>query len=81
MSQNNTKDPEKAMEVNDHDSDVEEVDEEGEAGVRSAQLLKNPAVLAALQGKLDSMVGNPSGYIQVRGKNHSWKKNTFTNAG
>merc|ERR1712080_194984 len=31
----------------------------------SNQLLKNPEVLAALQGKLGSIVGTPSGYIQA----------------
>merc|ERR1712002_961296 len=31
----------------------------------SSQLLKNPEVLAALQGKLGSIVGTPSGYIQA----------------
>ena len=29
-------------------------------------LLKNPALLSALQGKLDSMAGTTSGYIEVR---------------
>ena len=30
----------------------------------AAQLMKNPQVLAALQDKLGSIVGTPSGYIQ-----------------
>ena len=73
---NKTKDPEKAMEVvdnNDHESEEEVDDDEAATGENgtdagdsvSSQLLKNPAVMAALQGKLDSMVGSPSGYIQV----------------
>jgi len=63
-------DPEKAMEVvddNDHEDleDEEDEDEDGvDAKTMSAQLLKDPAVLAALQGKLASMVGSSSGYIQ-----------------
>ena len=28
-------------------------------------MLKNPALLSALQGKLDSMAGTTSGYIEV----------------
>ena len=28
-------------------------------------MLKNPALLSALQGKLDSMAGATSGYIEV----------------
>ncbi len=72
---NSAKDPEKAMEVvnNEHDSEEEVEDEEAAAAkAQSAQLLKNPAVMAALQGKLNSMVGNPSGYIQVGGR-EQWK--------
>ncbi len=68
-------DPEKAMEVvddNDHES-LDEDDDEGKKGAAggkdvsslTAEMLKNPAVMAALQGKLDSMVGTPSGYIEV----------------
>ena len=30
------------------------------------EMLKNPALLSALQGKLDSMAGTTSGYIEVR---------------
>ena len=29
------------------------------------EMLKNPALLSALQGKLDSMAGSTSGYIEV----------------
>ena len=40
----------------------------GDTGAEStkiaAQLMKNPQVLAALQEKLGSIVGTPSGYIQ-----------------
>lgn len=50
---------------------VEDVEEDVECeadGVDSqaiaAQLMKNPGVLAALQDKLSSIVGTPSGYIQ-----------------
>lgn len=61
-------DPEKAMQVdkndeNDDSSGDEEIDSKT-ASVAS-QLLKNPAVMAALQGKLDGMVGRNSGYIQT----------------
>jgi len=58
-------DPEKAMEVeNDHeDIDDEEVDGVVGKSAMAAELLKNPAMFAALQGKLNSMVGVNSGYI------------------
>ena len=36
----------------------------GDAGEIASQLMQNPGVLAALQDKLGSMVGSPSGYIQ-----------------
>jgi len=60
-------DPEKAMES--HDDDHESIDEDDDEEAKdeksvASQLLKNPAVMAALQGKLDSMVGSPSGYIE-----------------
>lgn len=61
-------DPEKAMEVeNDHDDDVEdeEVDGSQVKASMAAELLKNPALFNALQGKLNSMVGMNSGYIAV----------------
>ena len=66
-----SRDPEKAMD-NDHESLGEEEEEEMETandkGTKSvaAELLKNPSVMAALQGKLDGMAGTSSGYIQVR---------------
>lgn len=51
---------------------VEDVEEEldgetvegGDSQAIAAQLMKNPGVLAALQDKLSSIVGSPSGYIQ-----------------
>ncbi|GFO01239.1 nucleosome assembly protein 1-like 1 [Plakobranchus ocellatus] len=54
------------------DAAVEEVEEEeqaeeGDVGDSQAienQLMKNPGMLAALQDKLNSIVGTPSGYIQ-----------------
>jgi hypothetical protein len=66
-----TMDSEKAamVETNSED-DVEEVEEE-EDGTEmnqeklSAAMLRNPQVMAALQARLDSMVGDPSGYIKV----------------
>jgi len=60
------KDTEKAMLVEDEHEDMSSGDEEDTAGAQAgaAQLLKDPAVLAALQGKLGSMVGQNSGYIQ-----------------
>lgn len=66
MTSNN--DPEKAMEVvdDDHEDIEDEEDEDDQSRDKvTAQLLKNPAVMAALQGKLNSMVGTPSGYIEV----------------
>lgn len=66
---NPKRDAEKAMEVvEDEHEDVEEEEEDvvsAGSGAATAALLKNPAVMAALQGKLDSMVGAPSGYIEV----------------
>jgi len=63
-------DPEKQMVVEDG-SDHEDVSsDEGGAGdgkrgaATASGLLKDPAVMAALQGKLGSMVGANSGYIQ-----------------
>jgi len=60
-------DPEKAMEVeNDHeDIDDEEADGVVAKSTMAAELLKNPAMFAALQGKLNSMVGHNSGYISA----------------
>ena len=39
------------------------------------EMLKNPALLSALQGKLDSMAGTTSGYIEVSSNQISafWK--------
>merc|ERR1719158_1998279 len=61
-------DPEKAMEVeNDHEDieedEDEEIDGQNAKSSMAAELLKNPAMFAALQGKLNSMVGINSGYI------------------
>jgi len=61
-------DPEKQMVVEDG-SDHEDVssDDEGDKAApatTAASLLQDPAVMAALQGKLGSMVGQASGYIQ-----------------
>jgi len=63
-------DPEKAMDVAEPEfvDDVEDEEEdmvESDQKKLSSQLLKNPEVLAALQGKLGSIVGTPSGYIQA----------------
>jgi len=58
-------DSEKAMLVEDDHEDMSSEEEEaGDAKTNAASLLKDPAVLAALQGKLGSMVGHSSGYIQ-----------------
>jgi len=61
-------DPEKAMEVENDHEDIEEDDDDVADGTNAkvtmaAELLKNPAMFAALQGKLNSMVGMNSGYI------------------
>jgi len=62
-------DPEKAMDV--ADAEPEDIEDEEydltdtDKKKLSNQLLKNPEVLAALQGKLGSMIGTPSGYIQA----------------
>ena len=73
-----SKDPEKAMEVvdaeeNDHEDVEDEEDEDGETDVAKLKtsLLTNPSVMAALQGKLNSMVGANSGYIEVYFFNNS----------
>ena len=39
-------------------------DQAAESTKIAAQLMKNPQVLAALQDKLGSIIGTPSGYIQ-----------------
>jgi len=59
-------DPEKAMVVDDSHEELED-EEEGGADLSAAdrqKILMNPALLSALQGKLDSMAGSLSGYIQ-----------------
>jgi hypothetical protein len=62
-------DPEKAlkMEVENDQEEVEDEEVDAESGHASmaAELLKNPALFNALQGKLNSMVGMNSGYIAV----------------
>jgi nucleosome assembly protein 1-like 1 len=59
-------DPEKQMVV-EEGSDHEDLSSDDEAGaggpVAAASLLQDPAVMAALQGKLGAMVGTPSGYV------------------
>ena len=61
-------DPEKAMDVTDGSEEEDHDDDAGpDAKTLTSELLKNPAVMSALQGKLDSMVGTPSGYIKVNG--------------
>lgn len=59
-------DPEKEMLVEDDHEDMSSEEEEGNDAAKAgaAALLKDPAVLAALQGKLGSIVGQNSGYIQ-----------------
>ncbi|XP_037070853.1 nucleosome assembly protein 1-like 1 [Pollicipes pollicipes] len=52
--------PAEAMEEEEELEDEEPQD----AGDPAAQLMCNPQVLAALQGRLDGMVGSPSGYIE-----------------
>lgn len=50
------------------EEEIEEIENDSEGGGDSAaiaaQLMKNPGVLAALQDRLSSIVGSPSGYIQ-----------------
>merc|ERR1719508_500317 len=48
----------------DHEDMSSDEEGGGDAKTNAASLLKDPAVLAALQGKLGSMVGASSGYIQ-----------------
>jgi len=57
--------------VPENEEEVEEVEDEDEAGGDASdstkivsQMMKHPQVLAALQEKLGSIVGTPSGYIQ-----------------
>lgn len=64
-------DSDKAAMVENSDDDIEEVEEEEEGSETlskeklQAAVLQNPKVMAALQARLDSMVGDPSGYIKV----------------
>lgn len=64
-------DSDKAAMVENSDDDIEEVEEEEEGSETlskeklTAAVLQNPKVMAALQARLDSMVGDPSGYIKV----------------
>lgn len=63
-------DPQKAMDwggvpAEDDTDEIEEVDavEDNKKNVVTSQLMKSPELLAALQSKLGSIVGTPSGYI------------------
>lgn len=47
----------------------EEMDTEDKSKLQEA-VLRNPQVMAALQARLDSMVGDPSGYIKVTCATH-----------
>ena len=58
-------DPEKAMEVENDHEDVEDEEVDGDNSKQVSELLKNPALMEALQGKLGQMVGMNSGYIAV----------------
>ena len=58
-------DPEKAMEVENEHEDVEDEEVDGDNAKQVSELLKNPALMEALQGKLGQMVGMNSGYIAV----------------
>ena len=62
-------DAEKAMDVESgqneaHEADIPSDEEGGKVNAVTKEMLKNPALLSALQGKLDSMAGTPSGYIE-----------------
>lgn len=67
-------DSDKAAIVENSEEDIEEVEEEEEGSDKlskeklQAAVLQNPRVMAALQARLDSMVGDPSGYIKVIGE-------------
>ena len=61
-------DPEKQMVVeegSDHEDLSSDDDALGAGGgqTNASSLLQDPAVMAALQGKLGAMVGTPSGYV------------------
>ncbi|XP_059168530.1 nucleosome assembly protein 1-like 1 isoform X2 [Physella acuta] len=53
-----------AVEEVEEEDHAEEIGEGGDSQAIANQLMKNPGVLAALQDKLCSIVGSPSGYIQ-----------------
>lgn len=61
----------KAAIVENSEEDIEEVEEEEEGSDKlskeklQAAVLQNPRGMAALQACLDSMVGDPYGYIKV----------------
>ena len=59
-------DPEKQMVVeegSDHEDLSSDDEAPGGAQTNASSLLQDPAVMAALQGKLGAMVGTPSGYV------------------
>jgi len=66
-------DSEKAAIMATSDEEHEEIEEEEEADksgqdadqVAVGAVLRNPQVMAALQARLDSMVGSQSGYVKV----------------
>ena len=67
-------DSEKAAIIATSDDEHEEIEEEEEADgkvgedsdqVAVGAVLRNPQVMAALQARLDSMVGHQSGYVKV----------------
>ncbi|KAL8221585.1 UNVERIFIED_CONTAM: Nucleosome assembly protein 1-like 1 [Gekko kuhli] len=58
-------------ELDQQDEDVEEVEEEesgedanSKARQLTVQMMQNPQILAALQERLDGLVGTPTGYIE-----------------
>lgn len=73
-------DSDKAVAMATSDEEHEEIEEEEEADkagqeadqVAVGAVLRNPQVMAALQARLDSMVGNQSGYVKVHVAN-TWE--------
>ncbi|XP_013785551.1 nucleosome assembly protein 1-like 1-B [Limulus polyphemus] len=59
-------DPEKGIDTAEGVEEVEEMEDEGKTSMSllTAEMMKNPQVLAALQSRLGSMIGSPSGYIE-----------------
>ncbi|XP_076368600.1 nucleosome assembly protein 1-like 1 isoform X2 [Tachypleus tridentatus] len=59
-------DPKKSIETAEGVEEVEEMEDEGKTNMSllTAEMMKNPQVLAALQSRLGSMIGSPSGYIE-----------------